>query len=213
MDFGGYIPALIDGSAAADGSAITNPAGYTHNESECDVQQVDYKIVDSITTTNNAVVTVMDYSWDKNGRPKYASLALYVEYSGSRWEYYTNVGPTLLATNVATSTLPPKTGWVDVASVNFSVDYASFWETSMELDENTYAQIDAHYTSSNGSLGLWVKKIGENVYRMSQYSLTKNWTPGEVERNESYFGGGGAALRDVNGDLITDVNGYVIFAA
>jgi len=117
----------------------TNPAGYTHNESECDVQQVD---------ADEAV------------------------FGG-----------------------------------------ASFYGDGVTWDEKTYAQIDAHYTSSNGSLGLWVKKIGENVCRMSQYSLTKDWTPGEVERNESYFGGGGAALRDVNGDLITDVNGYVIFAA
>jgi len=118
-----------------------NPAGYTHNVSECDVQQVD---------------------------PQYDEFG---------------------------------------ASASFWGDGSSTWY------EKTYAQIDAHYSSSNGSLGLWVKKIGENVCRMSQYSLTKNWTPGEVERNESYFGGGGAALRDVNGDLITDVNGYVIFAA
>ena len=138
---GSVIPAMTSGIADASGNPITNPAGYTHNVSECDVQQVD----------------------------------THFDAFGAATSFYGNGTDT--------------------------------W------DEKTYAQIDAHYTSSNGSLGLWVKKIGENVYRMSQYSLTKDWTVGEVERNESYFGGGGAALRDVNGDLITDVNGYVIFAA
>jgi hypothetical protein len=38
---GTLIPALLDGSAAADGNPITNPAGFVHNESECDIAQTD----------------------------------------------------------------------------------------------------------------------------------------------------------------------------
>jgi hypothetical protein len=51
-----------------------------------------------------------------------------------------------------------------------------------------------------------------------QYSQGKEFTPNENDRNESYFtqgacGAGFAGLRDVDGELITDADGFVIFTA
>ena len=89
----------------------------------------------------------------------------------------------------------------------------NFW-TADELtwDEKTKAEAAAHYLT-NGKYNLWIKKSGDNIYRMSQYDVTRGFSPAEVERNEAFYGGTGAALRDGEGELITDVGGDVIFAA
>lgn len=87
----------------------------------------------------------------------------------------------------------------------------SFYGDSFTWDVKTKAQMDAHYTTSNGALGLWIKKIGDNIYRMTQYDVTRGFTPAEVTQNERYFGGTSAALRDGGGEFITDAGGFVIF--
>jgi hypothetical protein len=79
-------------------------------------------------------------------------------------------------------------------------------------DKKTKAQYEAHYLT-NGSLNLWVKKSGDNISEAVQYDVTREFTPAENAKNESYFGGTSAALRDVGGDLILDVGGNVIYTA
>jgi hypothetical protein len=79
-------------------------------------------------------------------------------------------------------------------------------------DRKTYADMLAHYTSANGAYNLWLKLVSPSVLRADQYPLDKDWTPSEITRNETFYGGGGAALRDVDGVLLTDVNGYVLIA-
>jgi len=46
-----YIPALSDGSAAADGSAITNPGGFTHNGCEVSILQDSFGILPTVGST------------------------------------------------------------------------------------------------------------------------------------------------------------------
>jgi len=140
MAFGAYIPALADGTLAADGSAITNPGGYVHNGSECSLIQ--------------------------------------------------------------TATTP------------FGDGGTNFWSaTNPTLDKKTKAQMDTHFNNTNGSYNLWLKYMGDNTYESVQYPLDKEFTPAEVVKNENYFGGTSGALRDVDGDFILDVDGYVIFTA
>ncbi len=134
-----YIPALADGSGAADGNAITNKGGYVHNGAECSIQQTDSDMVTGGT---------------------------------------------------------------------------SFWgDSTPTYDKKTKAQLDTHFNNTNGSYNLWLKYMGDNTYESVQYPLDKEFTPAEVVKNENYFGGTSGALRDVDGEFILDVDGYVIFTA
>jgi len=90
----------------------------------------------------------------------------------------------------------------------------SFWgDSTPTYDEKTKAQMDTHFNNTNGSYNLWLKYMGDNTYESVQYPLDKEFTPAEVVKNENYFGGTSGALRDVDGDFILDVDGYVIFTA
>ena len=78
-------------------------------------------------------------------------------------------------------------------------------------DDVTFDQLVVHGTTNNGHDRLWVKVVDDIVVCIAQYNLDKNFTVTETLKNERYFGGTSAGLRDVNGDLITDSNGFVIF--
>jgi hypothetical protein len=86
-------------------------------------------------------------------------------------------------------------------------------------DKKTEAQYLAH---PSGSLNLWLRWLeigGVCILKEAvQYDVTREFTPAENDKNERYFrqgtcGAGFAALRDVNGDLILDVGGNVIYTA
>ncbi|MHC5062167.1 MAG: hypothetical protein ACYTFK_13975, partial [Planctomycetota bacterium] len=79
-------------------------------------------------------------------------------------------------------------------------------------DDKTKSQYEAQYLL-NGKNNLWIKKVDDNISEAAQYLLDREFTPAEVLRNEKYFGGTSAAQRDVSGDLITDINGFVVFHA
>jgi len=103
----------------------------------------------------------------------------------------------------------------DGNAVDVPAGYAvttNFWYTA-SLDEKTKANLDTHFNNTNGSYNLWLKYQGDNTYESVQYPLDKEFTPGEVVKNENYFGGTSGALRDVDGEFILDVDGYVIFTA
>jgi hypothetical protein len=103
---------------------------------------------------------------------------------------------------------------VQTDSAVFGAGTVSFWSADgSTLDEKTKAQMDTHYNNTNGSYTLWIRKSGDNIYEAVQYPLDQDFTPAEVLRNEAYFGGTSGALRDGGGDLITDVNGFVVFTA
>jgi hypothetical protein len=138
------IPALLDGSSAADGNPITNKGGYVHNGAECSIIQTDA---------------------DTNA------------FGG-----------------------------------------ASFWGDGASWTAEDY---NTAYNHPNGANNLWFKWIEiDGVYHIReaiQYDVTREFTPAEVIKNENYCGstpaGGFSALRDVDGELITDVDGNVIFSA
>jgi hypothetical protein len=138
-----------------------------------------------------------------------------VEYSGSRWEHWDILGPTLRATNVATSTFPPKTGWVDVTTTNFSVSYESFWTDSEEFVEVTFADLQAKLS---GEENVWIKWLllsnGTCVVKeLVQYPLADVLTSAQDSQNRRYFRQGtcGAGyfsfvvlIDDVGNELIDD---------
>ena len=93
-----------------------------------------------------------------------------------------------------------------------TVDYYTFWVATGEYDKKTKAEFDAQYLL-NGKDNLWIKKSGDNIYDSVQYSQSKGFTPVEVIQNEAYFEGTSAAMRELDGTLITDPDGYVIFNA
>ena len=88
----------------------------------------------------------------------------------------------------------------------------SFWgDDSPTYDKKTKAEQDTHENGSNGAFNLWEKYVNGFLWESVQYPLDQEFTPAEVLKNEAYFGGTSAALREVGGDLITDGNGFVIF--
>ena len=142
------IPALLDGSSAADGNPLTNLPGYRHNGAESSVRQAD---------------------------------AVMLGLTGDGTD----------------------TTWSDDGST---------------FADDSYADMRSH---TNGSYGRWLKCVDINgVPHYSddaQYAFGKEFTPGEVNKNESFFGDncgtGQSALRDVDGELVTDVDGDVIFTS
>ena len=90
----------------------------------------------------------------------------------------------------------------------------NFWSANGSTqDEKTFAQLIDHANNRNGYDRIWVKVVAGRVICIAQYELDTNFTPSDVLKNERYFGGTSGALRDVNGDLIVDGSGFVIFAA
>ena len=71
------------------------------------------------------------------------------------------------------------------------------------MDEVTFDQLVMHGLNSNGANRLWVKVVDSKVVCIAQYPLQYEFSVAQTLKNERYFGGTSAALRDVNGDLIT----------
>jgi len=225
-DSGGVrIPALLDGSGAADGNPITNPAGLTHNESECDIKQTETGIIDTITVTNlSGTLTslLVESGTIVNGKGMWSGYDPVSEgwdelgWSGSNWVLTDdNTGETWTHAS-ATGTLPPLTGWPtgSLGSDAATVSYSSFWVASEEFEEKTKAQLDAHYNTNNGSSALWIKKSGDNISEVVQFPIINEPPPFVVLRNERYFGGTSGAERTSSGDItrndsVTNVDGIV----
>ena len=79
------------------------------------------------------------------------------------------------------------------------------------IEAKTFANLLVHYYNTNGSNGLWGRKISDTVWKFDQYVFGTEFTEFIYNRNVQYYGKGGGALRDVSGDLILDGSGYVQF--
>jgi hypothetical protein len=90
--------------------------------------------------------------------------------------------------------------------VNFYGNGVDTWS------KKTKAQLDTQF-DSNGDLNLWIRKTGDNTKEAMQYPMSKVFTLDEAEKNLRYCGSGKVPTRDVGGDLILDVNGYIIYTA
>ena len=92
----------------------------------------------------------------------------------------------------------------------------NFWSTDgISLLKKSEADFDAHYLA-NGNYNLWLKFDANGVINLndsSQYPLDKVFTEAEAEKNLRFYGTGGDALRDVGGELVLDVDGYVVYTA
>jgi hypothetical protein len=72
----------------------------------------------------------------------------------------------------------------------FTGGTASFWSADgLSIDDKTKAQLDTHYSTTNGSLRLWIRKVGDNVFECAQYPLDYTFSAAEIARNKAYFGG------------------------
>lgn len=88
----------------------------------------------------------------------------------------------------------------------------SVYSDGTTIEDKTFEHLLIHYYNTNGSNGLWVRKISDTVWDADQYDLSKDFTLTEYNTNTAFYQKGGGALRDINGDVVLDANGYVIFA-
>ncbi len=77
--------------------------------------------------------------------------------------------------------------------------------------DKSFEHLLIHYYNTNGSNGLWVKKISDTIWRADQYIFDIEFIEGNYNKNIRYYKKGGGALRDSGGDLILDGSGFVIF--
>ena len=205
------------------GKVGDNPGGYVHNGSECSIIQTGFNIVDSIEVSGTGTDAdgVYPINGTLNSKPKFSheTVTSHIEWDGANWNV-TGV-PDDWQHATASGTFPDKTGW-PVGGIGGSpaptLTYNSFYVESGEFAKKTYADYLAH---PNGSYNLWLKVISSGgvclVKEAPQYPLARGFLPAEVERNESWAGNSGCisngALRDVDGELITDVDGEVLFTA
>jgi len=192
---------------------VTHRGGYVHNGAECSIQQTNVGAFSSVLF--NGVELTYQYILD--GYPFYshvggATIGRTIA-SGDRWEV--RLSGVLEDFSDVDTAYPPETGWSTATIVHNDSSFGgpSFWGDGTSWDKKTKAQLDTHFNNTNGSYNLWLKYVGDNTYESVQYPLDKEFTPAEVVKNENYFGGTSGALRDVDGDFILDVDGYVIFTA
>jgi len=140
LDGAVQIPALADGSAAADGNPITNPGGKVANGASVKYKQTDPRIVPSVVVTYDTVFFVCPYLDMYNSKPRYRySLGdiITVSHDGAgNW----TVDDTIDSETVVSDTyFPPKTGYTS-ANFTTAVDYDSWWVDSGEFTSHTYAE-------------------------------------------------------------------------
>jgi hypothetical protein len=131
---------------------------------------------------------------------------LNITVSGGVFTAVTDDLDTLTVPTIVSNEVRQSDAFFTSGTVNFYSDNGS------TVDDRGKAEFDTKYNSINGSHGLWIR-INGSVYKAYQYPLDQDFTPAEVLRNEAYFGGTSGALRDGGGDLITDVNGFVVFTS
>jgi hypothetical protein len=179
------------------------------------VSQTDLTMVDCVSVVLDGTFnTIFAYAGELNGTGYYTDAngsGLFYAGVGSGWEIR-DIGSVLLATNPSEDLLPPRDGWVTVV-VSASLSYGNFWydatRTPLAMD---YEAILTHFYNSNGSSGLWVKKISDTVWQVDQYSTCYELWPRDVGQNDGYYEGLTGGLTDVSGNYITDSDGFVLFA-
>jgi hypothetical protein len=177
------------------------------------ITQVDLDILDAVAVGSVSAVT----SWhpktsEASSRGVYTAVSDTLQHNGTAWVYSVATFDTWTLTS--TQTFPDKTGWPVSGSNGYppiDLRYYSSWITAAgAYAAFTIADQLAHY-STNGKNNLWVKPVAGDIYECVQYKQSKGFYPGQVAANEAYFGGTSAALCDVNGEYVTDSDGYVIF--
>lgn len=94
----------------------------------------------------------------------------------------------------------------------FTDTFSNFYSDSTPtlIVDKTFENLLIHYYNTNGSNGLWVKKISDTEWKAEQYVIDTLFVPGQYNQNVRFYGKGGGALRDSGGDLILDA-GFVQF--
>ena len=216
-----YIPALLDGTLAADGSAITNKGGHVHNGCEVTLTMTDPEILDSIEITIDGATADLDYLQMTGGKPHYqgvlATKTVDVSWStgDSKWELSTFPGDVLHPT--ASGYFPPKTGWpLPPTTDSVSIAYNCWWISSEEFAARTYADFVARVNGNDKQIDKWGKETlcvaKESVVYPQDYEETVNWLikgmawSGDKTCNAGWV----ELLYDVGGDIIYDDDGYPI---
>lgn len=121
-------------------------------------------------------------------------------------------------TNATDSTFPPLTGWSAGAPTVGYLDSPWVSESTAEYLPVSYSDLRARV---NGAGRLYMKCLdidGVPHYKeLATYRGDTEFLPAEANKNDRYFGDncgtGYASLHDVDGELITDSEGNVIFTS
>lgn len=81
------------------------------------------------------------------------------------------------------------------------------------ISDKSFENLLIHYYNTNGSNGLWVKRISASNWQAHQYDLSPvtELTAPQYNKNKAFYEKGGGAMRDGNGDLVLDGSSNVIF--
>jgi hypothetical protein len=224
------IPALADGSAAADGSAITSPSGKYNNGFEGSIIEAPtaFKVIDEITVTDTQGVHVLTkVSGLSDGKPWYEPAGaesqpnMKWDETGGYWLYQLT-GSTGRYKNTTSTTFPPQTGaWVlhsGSGDPPTDVAYDSYMVENSEFVPKTFLQDLGHFNTTGRVVDQWEKPGGvcllkERLVYSQSTEMTGEWIQGAEKWATKYTVECGTfidALRDVNGILILDSNGDII---
>ena len=193
-----------------------NPGGFVHNGSEVTLLQDSFGILPTVGSTFGDLARGADV----NGKPSYEDATYNVSWDGAQWVLLNGLTSETF-TNASTSTFPPESGW-SVGSLATPAPDMSYggnpWVSTGDYVGLDYPFFLAH---PSGSGGLWLKLAKPDacvVAESGQYDSFREFTAAENDKTERYFkqgdcGAGFAALRDVDGELILDVGGNVIYTA
>lgn len=139
--------------------------------------------------------------------PSSMKQKLTLESSGQAWDTVSDSLTVLTAPTI-------EAGLVRQADAFFTAGTESVYSDApgTSVVDKTFANLLVHYYNTNGSNGLWMKRISATVWKAFQYALDTEFTLVQYAKNLLFFGAGGGAMRDGAGDLIVDINGHVVFA-
>ena len=148
---------------AANGLALTNPAGKVSNNSEVSFEMTDPAYLDTVTLLVGGVESSLVYAglinskpwWDVGGVP-------FTQWNGANWVITTLVGTSTHPT--ATGFFPPLTGWPDASGQPVSTDYNRFFIDTSNNDDCKFTRRDhADYLAwpnlSGGEIIQWEKYL------------------------------------------------------
>ena len=116
--------------------------------------------------------------------------------------------------DLATLTVPTiVSGEIRQSDAFFTAGTESFYSNVAgdTIVDKTFENLLVHYYNSNGSNGLWVRKISDTEWKADQYGLNIEFNLSQYNRNVTFYSGNTGASLDGGGDPILDGSGNVIF--
>lgn len=191
------IPALADGTAAADGNPITNLGGYRSNGADVGFLQSDPSLINTILVsgTGGGLDGRVFYHGITNGKPSWNKGSFPTDYIiwdgvGSKWAAGT-IGASW-EHPTATGYFPPKTGWILAAGSpagNPTLDYASWWiddsvNTNIQFKTLTHPDLLLLDNGTKEVLMQWEKKGPNDICHLIEEILLEQGTQADWSENQ-----------------------------